>query len=55
MFSDFVKNNALKTVNAVFEDYLGTQFFPPMQFAIDRFDAEKFTSTYQKIASNKSY
>lgn len=52
MFSDFVKNNALKTVNAVFEDYLGTQFFPPMQFAIDRFDAEKFTLTYQKIASN---
>ena len=52
MFSDFVKNNSLKTVNAVFEDYLWTQFFPPMQFAIDTFDWLKNQVIYSKIANN---
>jgi coproporphyrinogen III oxidase-like Fe-S oxidoreductase len=36
----------------VFEDYLGTQFFPPLKFANEQFDKKKVNDIYASISSN---
>lgn len=54
MFDWFVKQNWLKVIYYVFQDYLWTQFFPSYMFANDIYDLHRVDNIYSTISNSSN-